>query len=290
MPATEYNPFARRESHSNQSIWVYKTLTVLSWLLVFITSIYYTFHTPDWHGHRHERHSVWDVNRARVTPFSLNSLICSLYWLFLYITQVGYVWTLFSSNADNVAAAAGVGSHFIFNNLLQFAFIMLFVRGHFVWAEIVTIINFFNLSSLYFRHNTVSRIIHIPVTSGPLAWTFVALYWNGAIMVGSDALAARIIANIAIWGILVYGAFFLIAFKDYTMGFALSVLSAALGVGQFFTKAFALQWIFAFTIMAILFILTLLVAIPGVFGKELSFRGSHPVGEDQERAPLLNDS
>lgn len=74
------------------------------------------------------------------------------------------------------------------------------------------------------------------------------------------------------------------------MGFALSVLSASLGVGQFFTKVFALQWIFAFTIMAILFILTLLVAVPGIFGKEIGFRGSHPIGEDQERAPLLDDA
>lgn len=137
--------------------------------------------------------------------------------LVLYITQIGYVWTLFSSNADNVAAAAGVGSHFILNNLLQFAFIMLFVNGHYVWAEVFTIINFFNLSSLYFRHNTVSRLIHIPATSGPLAWTFVQLYWNGAIMVGSDSLPARILANIAIWGILVYGVFFLIAYKVRTL-------------------------------------------------------------------------
>jgi len=133
--------------------------------------------------------------------------------LALFISQIGYVWSLFSSNSEYVTAAAGVGSHFIFNNLLQFAFVMLFVRGHYIWAEIITIINFFNLSTLYFRHNTNPRFIHIPVTTGPLAWTFVALYWNGAIAVGSNTLAARILANIAIWGILVYGGFFLITYK-----------------------------------------------------------------------------
>lgn len=131
--------------------------------------------------------------------------------------QIGYVWHLFSSNAEYVNAAAGVGSHFIFNNLLQFAFIMLFVRSHFIWAELILIVNFFNLSSLYFRHSKLPRFIHIPVVSGPLAWTFIAIYWNGAIMVNAHTLPARILANIAIWGILVYGMFFLVTFKVSTI-------------------------------------------------------------------------
>ena len=93
---------------------------------------------------------------------------------------------------------------------------MLFVRSYFVWAEIILIVNFFNLSSLYSRHNTNPRFIHIPATSGPLAWTFVALYWNGAIAARAEGLAARIVANIFIWGILAYGFFFLVAYKVCT--------------------------------------------------------------------------
>jgi len=287
----DLNPFARRESHSARSIWAYKTLTTLSWLLVLITSIYYTFAVPEHAKHKHWHHTIWDVNSARITPFSLNALIASLYWLALFILQIGYIWALFSSNPDQVNAAAGVGSHFIFNNLLQFGFVMLFVRGHYWWAEVVTIINFFNLSILYFRHNTHPRLIHIPAVAGPLAWTFIQLYWNGAIAVGSDKLWARILANIAIWGILVYGGFFLVVYKDYTIGFALSILTAAIGVGQFLTKVFALQWIFAFTIMGLLFIFTLLIAVPGFFGKEISFRREgQVVSADQERAPLLDDN
>lgn len=69
------------------------------------------------------------------------------------------------------------------------------------------------------------RFIHIPVISGPLAWNFVALYLCGATAVNSNSLPARILANIAIWGVLVYGLFFLVVYKDYTMGFALSVLT-----------------------------------------------------------------
>jgi len=289
MAGSTLNPFARRESHTTQSIWTYKILTILSWLLVTIATIYYTYNAPD-DDKKAWRHTIWGVNSLYYTPFALNKVITSIYWIVLWILQIGYVWHLFSSNADYVNAAAGVGSHFIANNLLQFAFVMLFVRGHYIWAEVVLVANFFNLSSLYFRHNTHPRFIHVPVVSGPLAWTFVALYWNGAIATNSHSLAARILANVAIWGILVYGLFFLIVFKDYTIGFALSVLTAALGVGQFTTKVIAFQWIFAFVIMAILFLATLVIAIPGIFGKEFSFRREgNVVSADQERAPLLDD-
>lgn len=75
------------------------------------------------------------------------------------------------------------------------------------------------------------------------------------------------------------------------MGFSLSILAASLGVGQFLTKTIAFQWIFAFVIMGVLFLSTLAIAIPGIFGKEISFRREGAVvPEDQERAPLLDDA
>jgi len=291
MPSfSQANPFALRETHNSQAVWTYKVLTLVTWLLTVITSMYYTFAMP-MDDKKAWRNSIWGHNHDIATPFSLNALMTSLYWLALFLLQIAYVWHLFSSKSEHVNAAASVGSHFIFNNLLQFGFVMLFVRGHFYWAELILVVNFFNLSSLYFRHNTHPRLIHIPVVSGPLAWTFVALYWNGAIAVHAHTLPARILANVAIWGILVYGLFFLIIFKDYTMGFALSYLTASLGVGQFFTKVIAFQWIFAFTIMATLFVFTLLIAVPGIFGKEISIRRDQSiVSADQERAPLLEDN
>lgn len=73
------------------------------------------------------------------------------------------------------------------------------------------------------------------------------------------------------------------------MGFCLSTLAASLGVGQFLRQIVAFQWIFAFTIMAVLFVLTVGIALPGVFGKEISFRRDTQVA-DQERAPLLEDN
>lgn len=108
---------------------------------------------------------------------------------------------------------------------------MLWVRGFFWLAELLLIVNFFNLTSLYFRHSTTPRFVHIPVVSAPYAWTFVALFWDGAAMVHARSLPAHILANIAIWGILGFGGFFILAFKDYTMGFALAILSLCKSTG-----------------------------------------------------------
>jgi len=282
------NPFAKRDSHSRSSVVTYKVLTVLTWLLSFISSVYYTFERGDWNGYYHPR-SIWDVNYLNYSGFTQNYMITSLYWLAIFILQLGYIGHLFSSSVETVNAACSVGSHFIVNNLLHFAWVLLFVHHHFVWSEIILILNFVNLTTLYFRHNNYARFIHVPAVSGPLAWTFVAIYWNGAIMVPHHhSLVARIFANVFIWSIMGYGMFFIILYKDYTMGFALSVLSASLGVAQFHRQVVAFQWIFAFTIMAVLFVFSALVAVPAWTGKEAPW-GRRATTNDTERAPLLAD-
>lgn len=101
-------------------------------------------------------------------------------------------------------------------------------------------------------------------------------------MVHCHGLACRILANVAVWGIVVYAGFFLAVFKDWHVGFATSFLAAGLGVGQFFTKTVALQWPFAFAIMAITFIGTVLVAVPEIAGGTEN-------RDDRERAPLLHE-
>lgn len=62
----------------------------------------------------------------------------------------------------------------------------------------------------------------------------------------------------------------------------------ALGVAQFLTHIVAFQWIFAFVIMAVLFVFSLWVAMPQLVGREPFKRGA-VVSEDQERQPLLQD-
>lgn len=65
---------------------------------------------------------------------------------------------------------------------------------------------------------------------------------------------------------------------------------AATGVGQFLSKLpiLQLQWIFAFTIGGLLFVLSLAVGVPGLLGRDPFPRGQI-VSEDRERAPLLAD-
>lgn len=102
---------------------------------------------------------------------------------------------------------------------------MLWVRGMFWQGELLLIVNLFNLTLLYFRHPTTPLFVHLPIVSAPLAWTYVAILWDGAAMVNAHTLPARIVANIFIWGILVLGAFFVLTFKDYTMGIELAILA-----------------------------------------------------------------
>jgi hypothetical protein len=287
MAISDYNPFAKQESMSNQRLLWFKVLTILSWLLVVVMLFIYHSHHPT---EAASSHSIWWQNEHHHSPFGLNKLITDIYWLALLILQGVYIWHLYSGNESWRTHAGNVGSHFILNNLFWFGFIMCFVRGHFWPAEIILIANFINLTWLYFRNSTTPRLIHIPVVSGPLAFNFVALFWNGAIMVGAHHLAARIVANVFIWSILGYGFLYLVVFKDYTMGFELAILSLSLAIAQMATKIFALQWIFAFVIAGVLALLSLLVGVPGIFGKELTFRREgQVVSSDRERQPLLDD-
>ncbi|KAF2730633.1 DUF1774-domain-containing protein [Polyplosphaeria fusca] len=280
------NPFAKHDSYSRQALLFHKAWSLITYLLLLITAIYYDVRAPG-EGH-YNRSTFWGHNFP--TPFKQSAIMTSIYWIVLFVLQSVYIYHLFVENAGSVTAAANIGSHSIASNLLLFGFIHLWTRSHFILAEFLLVINFFNLSIAYFRHSTLPRLIHIGSLSGVLAWNFVALYWCGAVMVHAHGLAARVVANVFVWGVAAYGGFFLVAFKDYTMGFALSYLSFSTGVGQFLVKnpVLQLQWIFAFAIGGLLFLLSLAVGMPGLIGREPFKRGA-VVDEDRERAPLLAD-
>lgn len=235
------NPFAKYESPDKRSLLAYRILTLCTWLLVVALTVYYTFYAPS------NGRTIWDQSRAHPTAFSLNLEIVSVYWYgsqseeaahselewltlrmtrtLLLLFQIGYIYFLSAYNNEIVNIAVNVGSHFILNNLLQSAFILLWVHNRFLIAEVVLALNLFNLTSLYFRHLKTPHFVHCPVVTGPLCFTFMAIFVNGAVMVGSDSFAARICANVAVWWVLIYGLFFLIAFKDCVVGWELSVLS-----------------------------------------------------------------
>lgn len=307
------NPFTRRDTHSGQTILIYKITTTLSYLLLLITAIYFTFNAPP-ETHRHHRdgyhsdykHTIWGQNAA--TPFAQDSILTSIYWIVVFLLQLYYLFSFYKPASEvHLAAAGNIAPHFIAHNLLLFGFINLWVRSHFWLSLLLIIINFFNLSIGYFRyvdtpqepkstnlsltyssHPRTPLFIHASTLSLPLAWSFVALYWVGARAFlpnhHSGSLAARIVGNIFIWGILAYGTFYLVAFKDASIGLGLSVLAFSTAVGQFLTKIpiLQVQWIEAFVIGGLLFLLSAAVAS----GKDLVGRGA-VVSEDRERAPLL---
>jgi len=276
-----------RTEPSRGHLIFWRVLTLVSWLLIVLTAFYYNFRRPedgDHHGHKWHRHTIWGQNRYRHTPFSLNPIIGGLYWLALFIIQIPYLYSLYA-HSDAVTPSLQLAHAFTFSNLLGFGFIHLWVRSYFWWALLLVVLNWFNLTFTYFRYPKSPKLTHVAVLTGPLAWTFVALYWDGAAAVHSHHFAARVVANIFVWTWLVYGGFYLVAFKDWSMGFCLSILAAALGVSQFLTVIVALQWIFAFTIMAALFVGSVIVAFPEATGINIG-RGT-VVNEDRERAPLL---
>jgi len=213
----------------------------------------------------------------------LNSIVISVYWIIIYILQIPYLFDLHS--VERTGAAMILAPFFTLNNLLAFAFVHLWCRAYFWWALIIAIINWLNLTFAYFRFPKSPLHMHIAVITGPLAWAFVTLFWVGAAAFNAHKVPARILANIVVWSWGVYGGFYLVVFKDWAMGFCLSVMATALGVHQFLLAIIALQWIFAFTIMAILFLASVVVAFPDATG--VQFGRGRVVSEDRERAPLL---
>jgi hypothetical protein len=192
--------------------------------LVVLTSAYYTFKRPREGNHRHNRHTIWGQNSLHHTPFALNQIIVTLYWVALYILQVPYLYNLYAPPAL-VTPATILAPYFTFNNLLAFGYVHLWCRGYFWWALLVAIVNFFNLTFGYFRYPKSPALMHIAVLAGPLAFSFVTLFWDGAAAFNAHKPAARIVANVFIWVWVVYGGFYLVAFKDWALGFSLSILA-----------------------------------------------------------------
>ncbi|KAG0640587.1 hypothetical protein HOY80DRAFT_884452, partial [Tuber brumale] len=271
------NPFSRDIEGTSRNIPAYRFFTITSWLLSFVAAIVYTISPP--HGGHWATGTIFGISKSHITPFTLSHAFVAIYWVFLFCSQISFVAQLFRRDEATVTAAASVGSHFILFNLLQFGWIMLWTRSLFFWSD------WYCYTFATLPHQGI--LVHLPAAAMPLTWSFFLVFWNGSVMVGCHSLPCRVIANIAIWGIAVFAGFFLLVFKDYHVGFATAFLTAGLGVGQFFAKIIALQWIFAFTIMAIVFLFTLAVAIPGIYGRET---GVEARGGDRERAPLLHES
>ncbi|PCG88637.1 Protein of unknown function DUF1774 [Penicillium occitanis (nom. inval.)] len=284
-----FNPFARRESHHRNTLIAYQVLSVLTWALVLVAGIFYSLHRPDDVKHGH---NIWKQANKHPTPFSQNTTITGIYWIILLLSQVSYVWHFFSNNSTLVTSAANVAPHFILNNLLVFAFIMLWVRSYFWGAEVILIVHVISQSSAYWTHRGSPPFVHWPAIAGPYAWSLTALFWNGAVAVHAHSLPARIVANIFIWVIFLIGFVHIFSAKDYIFGYSLSILTLSLAVKQLAIKVIAFQWIFAFVIFAVFFVGSLYVSSAAYTGRDLWLKRvvAPDSTTDREREPLLNDA
>lgn len=230
------------------------------------------------------------------TPFSANMIVVLVFWALLHVMQVAFVAQVFVPSVElhSLTSRADitrlVGWHFTLFNVGQFVWTLLFVRSHFFFAEVVVVLNILNVLALYFSHRTYSikpyanwALIHLPTAAFPFSWLLYAFFWNGAVLLHVHKFVGRVISNVLVWDFLLTPGAFLFLFNDYGVGIASSILTFGLGLGQLFNKLFALQWIFAFVISGILFVLSVLAAITGSLHSQRESR----VLQD-ESAPLLN--
>lgn len=279
-----YNPFAKQESHGRGTVLTHKILALLSWALVVIFGIHYSVSSPsEKHGH-----TIWEQADIHPTPFSQSNVVTVIFWVLLLLTQVGYMWHLFSKETALVTIAANVSSHFILNNLFVFAFIMLWVRSQFWAAEIILIFHLISQTTAYWVRLGSPAFVHFPAIAGPYAWTLTVIFWNGAVAVNSNSLPARLVANIFIWVIFLIGIVHIFVATDYLLGYALSLLTLSLAIKQFDIKIIALQWIFAFVIFAVFLLGSLYISTVLYYDRDVFFKRVVEPEPDREREPLLN--
>ncbi|CAK9436176.1 uncharacterized protein LODBEIA_P07340 [Lodderomyces beijingensis] len=217
------------------------------------------------------------------TPYSATNVLLFIYWGVLYLWQILYVVQIFFPDEYRLSIISLVGWHFPIFNVLTYVWGEFFSSGHYFWSEIAIILNFFNILALYFAHKTFALrpvqnwlLIHVPLVAMPLSWLLYAIFWNGAVWLHIHKTWGRILANVFIWDFLLVPGVFLILFNDWAIGLSSSYLMFAVAIGQLYTKVFALQWIFAFTIAGLLLVWSLISMVVGGVRSEVD-----------ENAPLL---
>lgn len=75
--ATLVNPFSKKESHSPNAIITYKVLTLLTWLLSVVVSVYYSVESPA-DDLKHGR-TIAGQNYLNPSGFTLNFPLVDLY-------------------------------------------------------------------------------------------------------------------------------------------------------------------------------------------------------------------
>lgn len=266
---------------------VHKTAIILSWLLAAVVTLrYLAGRLPQ---NKNDPYHVAD------NPFTANILVILTYWLLMFLLQISFVIQLFipikeegTSRENRLEISRNIGWHFTAFNIGIFAWTLLFVNGHYFWSEVFVVVNFLNILQLHRVHQTYKLeslpllvFIHWPITAFPFSWLFYAFFMNGAVLFHVHKFVGRVISNVLIWAFLLVPGLALVVLNDWSIALTSSVLTFGIGLGQFLTKLFALQWIFAFIISGLLFAGAVAAFVTGPLGKGRTL---------EERAPLLEDN
>lgn len=194
-----------------------QVVTLITWISSAVISVYF-----------HDR--IWELNYLHPSLFTLDHILGDMFWFvytlhnlrlhhLTFLNRVGLfvfqsahiVYDLYKTSPAGLGVMQG---QFILNNVFHFAFILLFVNSFFIAAELLLVLNLLNLCILYFRHSLCWMLIRTATMSGPLAWTIVAVYWNGSMMVPDPtSIACRVVGQISTWGIFACGVLFALAYQ-----------------------------------------------------------------------------
>ncbi|ODQ79896.1 hypothetical protein BABINDRAFT_161566 [Babjeviella inositovora NRRL Y-12698] len=284
---------------TDDSLVTHRVTTTVSLAL----SIWGTFKHLIFSGHVLKH--VNEPFRVSLTPFTGNIIVLFVYWSLLYLLQIVFVAQIyFPGSHTNSTGVSGVistttrasltsvvGWHFTIFNFLTYLWTLTFHKEHYLTSEIILVLNLLNILALTINHKTSTIkplsnwiFIHLSTAALPFSWLLYAVFWNGAVLFHAQTgLFARIVANVLIWDFLFIPLFFVLIWKDWGIGLSSSLLTFGLGWGQLFTKVIALQWIFAFIISGILFVVSVITAFSQENGNGLL------IGNDSEQAPLLSN-
>lgn len=126
-------------AYSIEELRTYKAVTIITLFLSIYGSLKYT--------------GVPEGDLA-YTPFSGSNFLLFIYWGVLYLWQIIYTAQIFFPDEYRLSVISLVGWHFPIFNVLVYIWSELFTSGHYILSEIILVINFFNLLSLYFVHKT----------------------------------------------------------------------------------------------------------------------------------------
>ncbi|EFY90714.1 hypothetical protein MAC_03294 [Metarhizium acridum CQMa 102] len=235
-------------------------IDALTWGVSAGVSIYYTVRAPRDGPTIGAR--IWDQNFQYETGLTIDPNMVIAYWVGMHVALfVHMLANIFA--ASNDISYITISNHFSINNLLHVVFLVLFVRSAFDWAECILILNFVNLSVLYFKHSKLSHFTRISVICGPLAWNFIAIFWNWAIAVTAGIGYNDTVEGFGlffVWAILGYGVFSLLVFQDLAMAFLLAYLCASIAFAQRFLQRSDRMWIPPVVIASLLVVMMCAVA------------------------------